>query len=58
MICALERNVNKYGRSNTEIKSNKIDIYGEERVEVKKYKQLLEKIIRINKKLKVIGLDR
>ncbi len=38
--------------------NDKIDIYGEESVEVKKYKQLLEKIIRINKKLKVIGLDK
>lgn len=38
--------------------NDKIDIYGTESIEVKKYKQLLDKIIKINKKLKVIGLDK
>lgn len=38
--------------------NDKINIYGTESIEVKKYKQLLDKIIKINKKLKVIGLDK
>lgn len=36
----------------------KIKIYGEESIEVKKYKELLERITKINEKLKEIKLDK
>lgn len=36
----------------------KIKNYGENSIEVKKYKELLKKIIKIDEKLKEIGLDK
>lgn len=38
--------------------NEKTKIYGEESIEVKKYKALLRKITKINEKLRKIGLDK
>lgn len=37
---------------------DKVKNYGEDSIEVKKYKKLLKKVIEMNEKLKKIGLDK